>query len=338
MMHVGKAIQIVEQGGQVTPGVGVSSSLPVPAIVAQSGDAVSEKFVEYFIAQLRNPNTRDVYRQAVRQFLEWCEAKGAGQLQDITFVAISAYIEQHPGAPTTIGVHLAAIRELFNWLKQQGVLEKNPAENVRGPKYRIKEGKTPFLESQEMRQLLDSIDTSNVIGLRDRALIALMTFTFSRISATLKMDVEDYIQRGSTHLIRLHEKGGKDMGIPLHHTANEYLHAYIEAAEAQEGIVWGKGTPLFRSQQHSRVYRLSDKRLLRGNAWSMVKRRGQDANLHIDICNHSFRATGITNYLENGGSRDIAQDIAGHEDVRTTALYDRRTNKATLDEVQRMRF
>ncbi|MEN8446888.1 MAG: tyrosine-type recombinase/integrase [Cyanobacteria bacterium J06555_13] len=316
----------------------VHSSLVVPVLVRNSGDRAAHKFVEYFIGQIRNPNTREAYGRAVHRFLHWCEGQGAQRLEDVTYIAVASYIEQHPAAPQTVLQHLAAIRQLFAWLLRQGILRHNPAENVKGPKHRVKIGKTPVLDTEEMRQLLDSFDVSHIIGLRDRALIALMTFTFARIGAAVGMNVEDYILKGTRNTARLLEKGGKYMEVPLHHLADEYLHLFIEAAQQQEGIVWEKGRPLFRSQQRGRAKVLSDKRFSRKDAWAMIKRRAADAGLSDAICNHTFRGTGITNYLENGGSRDTAQELAGHEDVRTTALYDRRCSKVSLDEIERMRF
>ncbi|NEZ61059.1 tyrosine-type recombinase/integrase [Adonisia turfae] len=314
------------------------SGVTIPNLIANSGEQACHKFVEYFIGQIRNPNTREAYGRAVQQFLSWCEQQGVQRLEDVTYLYVSAYVEQHPSSPQTVLQHLAAIRQLFAWLVQQRVLDQNPAEHVKGPKYRAKVGKTPVLDADDMRQLLVSFDCSHLTGLRDRALIALMTFTFARIGAVLAMNVEDCFLKGARRWIRLQEKGGKYLEMPLHHTADDYLHAYIAAADQQSDLTWGKGTAVFRSQQRGRVGVLSDRRLHRREALAMVKRRAQDAGIATEICNHTFRGTGITNYLERGGSRDIAQELAGHEDVRTTALYDRRASKVSLDEIERIRF
>jgi len=340
MTNHGNPLTAGELADPISGGLTIQSSLSVPVLVTNSGERASHKFLEYFVAQIRNPNTRAAYGRAVRQFFNWCEQHGAYQLEDVNYMAVSAYIEQNPSSPQTVLQHLAAIRQLFEWLKQQNILNNNPAENVKGPKYRVKVGKTPVLETDEMRLLFESFDLSHMAGLRDRALIGIMTYTFARVSAVIQMDVEDVLLRGSQHRVRLHEKGGKYAEIPLHHTANEYLHAYMNAAEQQPGIIWSKGTALFRSMSRGggRSRLLSENRLDRRNAWDMVKRRAKDARVSTDICNHTFRGTGITNYLENGGSRDTAQELAGHEDVRTTALYDRRASKVNLDEIERMRF
>ena len=340
MTNRGIVLTPVELSEPVSHGLTIRSSRPVPVLVANSGEQASHKYIEYFVGQIRNVNTRQAYGRAVQQFLDWCERHGAQRLEDINYMAVSAYVEQHPSSPQTVLQHLAAIRQLFEWLKQQNILNNNPAENVKGPKYRVKVGKTPVLETDEMRQLFESFDLSHTAGLRDRALIGIMTYTFARVSAVISMDIKDVLLRSGQHRVRLHEKGGKYAEIPLHHTANEYLHAYMDAAEQQEGLNWGKETALFRSIRKGggRNRQLSDNRLGRRNALDMVKRRAKDAGVLPEICCHTFRGTGITNYLENGGSRDTAQELAGHEDVRTTALYDRRASKVSLDEIERMRF
>ena len=97
---------------------------------------------------------------------------------------------------------------------------------MRGPKHVVKTGKTPVLDGAEWRRMIDSIPTETVRDLRDRALIATLTYGFARIGAALKMKVEDLEPKGSGWLIRLHEKGGKQHVMPCHHALAEALHAY----------------------------------------------------------------------------------------------------------------
>ncbi len=155
---------------------------------------------------------------------------------------VAAYVERitaEKSAPT-VKQHLAAIRMLFDWLTSGGIIPFNPASSVRGPKFSVKRGKTPVLAADEARQLLDSIDTATLIGLRDRALIGVMVYSFARVGAALGMRVEDYYLEGRRAWFRLHEKGGKRHEVPAHHNADAYLHAYIEAA----GIAAEKKSPL----------------------------------------------------------------------------------------------
>src|SRR5580693_7812380 len=139
---------------------------------------------------------------------------------------------------------------LFDWLIIGQVAPSNPASAVRGPKHVVKTGNTPVLEGQEWRRLIDAIPTDTARDLRDRALIATLTYGFARIGAALKMRVEDLQAKGSGWLIRLHEKGGKQHMMPCHHALAEVLHTYIAAA----GIIADKKAYLFRtSRGHDRT-------------------------------------------------------------------------------------
>ncbi len=248
---------------------------------------------------------------------------------------VAAYVEElgkEKSAPT-VKQYLAAIRMLFDWMVTGNIIPVNPAAAVRGPKHVVKKGKTPVLTAEEARTLLDSIDTSHIVGLRDRALLSVMLFSFARISAVLGMRVEDYYHQGRRSFLRLHEKGGKYHEVPAHHTAQEYLDAYIAAAGIADEV---KG-PLFRTAP-GRARILTTTPMQRREALSMIKRRVSTCGFSRRVCNHSFRATGITAYLENGGTIEKAQAIAGHESPRTTKLYDRTSDEMSLDEIERIRI
>ena len=306
----------------------------LPEVFARSGKRATYRFVEFFAAEIRNINTRLAYYRALTKFFDWLEEFYPGlEVDQINSIVVARYIELHPGSPLTKNQHLSAIRSLFRWLLSGGVVRENPAVEVRGVKHRVKRGKTPILSDEEMVQLLGSIDVSHVVGLRDRALIASMFYSFARIGAVLGMDVKDLFNKGKRTWFRLHEKGGKYHEEPVHLKAEEYLDAYIEVA----GFGDEKDTPLFQTSP-GRARKLTGKRLQRQEAWAMVKRRAMAAGVSTDACNHTFRASGITNFLRNGGSRDNAQRVAAHEDVRTTALYDRRDEAISLDEIERIRL
>jgi integrase/recombinase XerD len=243
---------------------------------------------------------------------------------------IAGYIEQHQGSAPTVKQHLAAIRMLFDWLVIGQIIPVNPASSVRGPKHVVKRGKTPVLKADQARALLDSIDTNTIVGLRDRALLGVLCYTFARVSAAVGMRIEDYYQNGKRWWLRLHEKGGKRHEVPAHHNAEAYIDAYIVAA----GIGGEKKGPLFRSVNKFR--RLTENPMTRTDVLRMIKRRARDAALPESTCCHTFRATGITAYLENGGTIENAQAIAAHESPRTTKLYDRTGDEITLDEVERI--
>ncbi len=301
----------------------------VPAIIDRAGGQARKRFLEFFTATIRNENTRMAYARAVGAFFAWCREYRL-ELVDIEPIHVAAYIERHPGSPPTVKQHLAAVRMLFDWLVVGQVLAMNPAASVRGPKHVVKRGKTPVLDAEQARRLLDSIDTAKLSGLRDRALIAVMVFSFARVSATVSLKVEDYYQDGKRWWFRFREKGGKQHQVPAHHAAEAYLDAYLLAG----GVGDEKKSPLFQSV--NRYGLLSGKQMTRNDALRMVKRRAAAAGLPDTTCNHTFRATGITAYLGNGGTIENAQAIAAHESPRTTKLYDRTSDEITLDEIERI--
>lgn len=303
----------------------------VPALFVDAGEPAIRRFIEFFTANIRNRNTREAYVRAATRFGHWCDKRGL-QLQDLTPFLVAAYIEEYGQlvSKPTVKQHLAAIRMLFDYLVTGQVLPTNPAYAVRGPKYVAKKGKTPVLTAGETRQLLDAIDVSTMAGRRDRAIIGVMVYSFARVGAVVGMNVEDYFQQGKRWWFRLHEKGGKRHEVPAHHNAEAYLDAYLEPA----GIADDKNGPLFRSLDRTR--RLTDRRLHRHEVLAMIKRRARGAGLSETTCCHTFRATGITTYLENGGTIENAQQIAAHESPRTTKLYDRTNDVISLDEIERI--
>jgi site-specific recombinase XerD len=336
----------------------LSSALAVPAMVAAAGDRAARRFLDFFAASIENDNTRMAYHRAVCSFFAWLEQHGIGDLADIEPFHVAAYLKalrvSDPGGGTikertasrpTVKQHLAAIRMLLDWLVVGQVLAINPAHAVRGPKHVVKRGNTPVLTEEQARHLLASIKITKTIkaedgtetempwlvGLRDRALIGVMVYSFARISAVVAMQVEDYFANGKRWWLRLHEKGGKRHEMPAHHKLEQFLDDYVDAA----GIRDGGRTPLFRSAL-GRTGILSDRPMHRVDAYQMVRRRTAEAGLKGKLGCHVFRATGITAYLEAGGTLENAQAMAAHESPRTTKLYDRTGDEITLDEVERI--
>lgn len=306
---------------------------PLPALVYAAGERAQTRFWEFFVANIRNAHTRRAYGRAIGEFLTWCEQRGLASLNDIEPLHIGAYVEaliRSHSAPTA-KQRLAAIRMLFDWLVTGQIVPTNPAASVRGPKHVVKVGKTPVLDPQEARALLDSIDMTMPIGLRDRALIGLMVYSFARVGAALAMRVEDVYVQNRRLWVRLHEKGGKRHEMPCHHNLEVYLHAYLDGCGLADDF---KG-PLFRTIGRG-TGQLTATPLPQANAYAMIRRRALAAGIATKIGNHSFRATGITAYLKNGGTLEKAASMANHASTRTTQLYDRRRDEMSLDEVERI--
>jgi site-specific recombinase XerD len=309
------------------------AGIELPAIVNRAGMLAARRFLEFFTVNIRNLNTRAAYARAAGEFLRWCEDRGITRIEDVQPVHVAGYIEQlgkQRSAPT-VKQHLACIRMLFDWLVTGQVIPSNPAHAVRGPRHSVSKGATAVISSAEARELLDSMDASSVVGLRDRAMVAVMAFTFARVSAVVNLKVEDYYPQKKRWWLRLREKNGKVNEMPCHHKLEGYLDAYIGAAFIEDD---SKG-PLFRAAI-GRTGKLSDRPMSRVDAWYMIQRRAADAKLETSIGCHTFRATGITDYLTNGGKLEIAQRMAGHANAKTTGLYDRRNDDISVSEVERV--
>jgi site-specific recombinase XerD len=311
----------------------ITAPTTLPALVAAAGAHASIRFMEFFAANIRNPHTRRAYARAVKDFLTWCEDAGVCSIAQVQPLHVAAWVElqtREHAAPTA-KQRLAAVRHLFDWLVTGQVVPLNPAASVRGPRHIVKSGKTPVLEPEEARALLDSIDVTTPAGLRDRALIGLMVYSFARIGAAVAMRVEDVFTQKRRLWVRLREKGGKHHEMPCHHNLETYIAAYIDGA----GLADDPKGPLFRTIGRG-TGRLTRTSLPQANAYAMIGRRAVAAGIETRVGNHSFRATGITAYLKNGGTLENAAAMANHASTRTTQLYDRRHDDISLDEVERI--
>lgn len=318
------AVAATPTGGQV-----------VPTLIIAAGDAAGWRYVEFFAANIDNDNTRRAYARACQRFFAWCENRGLS-LATIRPFDVGAWVlelqEKH-GAPS-VKQQLAAVRMLFDWLVIGQVVPMNPAAAVRGPKHVVNIGKTPVLYGPEWRKLFDSIPTETVRDLRDRALIATQTYSFARIGAVVKIKVEDLRPNGAGWELLLHEKGGKEHIMACHHELAALLHAYVVAA----GIADDRKGWLFLTSPGHNASTLTNLPMNQQAAWYMIRRRAAAAGITTPIGNHTFRATGLTNFFENGGALEDGQDMAAHASSRTTRLYDRRKQRIKQAEVERIRL
>ena len=344
---------------------------PSAALVAWSGERAAFRTVEFLTAGIGNEHTRRAYHRAARRFLAWCNARGL-TLADVRSPDVALYIQQlsQSLAPLSVKQHLAALKHWFDWLVTGHVLETNPAHAVRGPRFSQNVGKTPILAKDEARTLLDAIDAElaagrgadeeaatlplplslaesarrkgeqarrdarRIVALRDKALIAVMLFSWARVGALVGMKVRDYRGAGSLRAtLLLHEKNGKDHVVPAHHLAAEYLDSYIALAGLREK----PDAPLWQNAPgHARA--LTGEALTARGALDVVKRRCRAAALPSDICNHSFRGTGLTLFMGADGDIETARQIAGHANIKTTQLYNRSGDKKQRAEVERVQL
>ncbi len=306
----------------------------LPEIIQRSGANATFAAQEFFFGTIRNEHTRRAYLHAVRLFLEWVGKHGGGELSQIAPWHVGKYFEEL-AATTSIATrnqHLSALRHFFDGMVVRHAIVLNPALSVRGERYTAVEGKTPEISIDQARALLSSLDTSHVVGLRDRAILAILVYTNSRAGAAAKLKCGNLYNAGNQWMLHFAEKGGKSREIPVRGDLQEMIAAYIDVAGLRDAP---KDTPLFQSAL-KKQRRLTGKAIHVNDICRMMKRRLKDIGLPLLYSPHSFRVTTITDLLEQGVALEDVQRLAGHADPRTTRLYDRRQRKITRNIVERI--
>jgi integrase/recombinase XerD len=321
-----------QREGNLTVASGNVVEPSLPQAVALHGAQGKFAWEEYFSAHIRNAHTRAAYLRAVKAFLAWIEPIEP-RLASITPGMVGHYFDQLDAlsAPSK-KLHMSAIRGFFNVLVTRHLILLNPALSVRTERFSVLEGKTPEISVDQARKLLRSIDVTDPVSARDKAIIGVLIYTAARAGAVAKLKFRDLIDDGLQFSIRFNEKGGKHRNIPVRHDLHGLLRDYIQRASLQEQA---KDSPLFRSAV-GRSGRLSDKKLSAVDICRIVKRRLKTAELPLAVSPHSFRSCAATDLLLQGVALEDVQYLLGHSDARVTRLYDRRQRVVTRNTVERI--
>lgn len=310
---------------------------------------VHEAFVEYFTARIANALTRRTYLQAVGRFLTWSERVGVQDLRAVTPAVLADYRdallhdsgarspESRRGSGTletsTIKKELAALSGLFKLLAERGLVDYNPVTQIRRPRLTVEKGSTPVFPASvagQVFQHLEAAAAEDLVAKRDLAILATLFFTFLRVAECSRLNVEHYVHDGRRSSLRVHRKRGRVGSIPVHHRLAECLDAWLEVAGHGNQL----SAPLFL--KFDLKARLTPERLNSAGIYWIVRRRFEAAGVRGRFSTHSFRGAGITYFRERGGSLEDARELAGHSDLRTTAMYDRSREKDLQSEVERM--
>ena len=322
--------------GELVP-VGKSQALArgdsrgLPAIVVQAGVAAETAWGDFFDGTLANGHTRVAYKRAVRGFLAWAQGEGRA-LHQITAGDVGRYLRQHPGSLPTKKQHIAALRRFFDLLVERHLVILNPAAVAKTERYQVIEGKTPKISHEQARALLEAIDIDDIVGLRDRAVIATLIYTAARAGAVAKLRLRDLHRSDEQWLLHFDDKRGKSREIPVRHDLEAFLSQYIRTAGLDDQP---KESPFFRTAVRNEK-RLTGRPLTGQDICVMVKRRLERAGLPGQLSPHSFRVATATDLLEQGVPVEDVQYLLGHSDPRTTRLYDRREQTVTRNLVERI--
>lgn len=313
--------------------------IAAPPIIKAAGPGSEYAYADFFKAKINNPNTRKAYKRAVDRFLGWCELRGL-TLREVTSFVVGDYVEHHlndkdgyPLSAPSKKQHLAGLRHFFDNQQMYHGVGINPASSVRGPKYSAREGKTPAFDDRQVGHLLKSIDTTDVVGLRDKTLLMILAYTAARAGAVAKLRTMDYVTDGRSWSFHFGEKGGKLHHVPARHDLQVQMELYLKTAGLEER---SDKTPLFRTAKR-RKRELTERGLNGNDLLRIVKRRLKGAGLPPGaFCCHSFRATTATNLLKQQVPREQVQYLLGHSDARTTDLYNRTEKEVTRNIVERI--
>ena len=293
---------------------------------------VSETLLNILEGRVRNSNTRKAYKAAWRSFFAFCSEYKL-ELDRAKPYHVGMWLKRHPGSVATQRQHLAAVRLIFDHLLEKGVADINPAARAKAPRLERESAHTPIFEQNEIKTFLDAIKVDSLIDKRDKALFSTLAYSWARVSAAVGLKVEDYYERNGERWLRLHEKRGKIHEVPVHSKAREAIDQWLLASD----LGCNPSAPLFPAfGKNKKTPEL--RHMDRTSVWKLVQARVRASGLEKRVCCHSFRATGITEYMSAGGSLDIAQRIAGHSQLSTTKIYDRSRDRLTMDEIEKISF
>src|ERR1700738_1795565 len=296
------------------------------------GAKVFETLLNILEGRVRNSNTRKAYKTAWRSFFEFCSEYKL-ELDRVKPYHFGLWFKRHTGSLATQRQHLAAVRLLFDHLLEKGIVDTNPAARAKPPRLERESVHTPVFEQNEIKTFLEAIKGDSLIDKRDKALFAVLLYGWARVSAVVALKVEHYYERKGERWLRLHEKRGKIHEVPVHSKAREAIDQWLLASD----LASKPTAPLFPAFGKDKKT-IELRHIDRTSVWKLVQARARACGLQKGVCCHSFRATGITEYMNAGGSLDIAQRIAGHSELSTTKIYDRSQDRVTIAEIERVSY
>ena len=304
----------------------------LPKVIKVAGPGSAFAYEEFLFGQIRNKHTRRAYTHAVHRFLDWC-LKNNITLQQVRPRDVSDYFEslKKLSIPSK-KLHRSALNHFFDLQVKRHAVILNPVSSVKNERYEVGEGKTPEITVKDAKKLFRSISGSTLMGIRDRAILAVLAYSGSRIGAVSRLRLKDFTREGDQWVLAFNDKGGKHRKVPVRHDLQQVLLGYLNAAGISQD---DKDTPIFRTAV-PRKRQLTAKPMTDNDMQRMFKRRIRDAGLSADLSPHSFRVTTITSLLEQGVALEDVQNLANHADPRTTRLYDRRKRKVTRNIVERI--
>ncbi|MEO5534868.1 MAG: site-specific tyrosine recombinase XerD [Pseudolysinimonas sp.] len=297
-----------------------------------------ERYLRHLgIERGRSPHTLAAYRRDLGRFFDSLTIAGvrdatAIEGEHVTSFARSLRDGPDPLAASSVARMLSSVRGFTRFLVDEGRIVVDPAAEIVAPK--LPDRLPKALTIGQVEQLLAAAMVeggagggaagADVAGLRDRALLELLYATGARVSEAVGLNVDDLVgDAGTTDLVRLLGKGGKQRVVPVGSYARSALDAYLVQARPVLSAR-GRATPaLFLGMRGAR--------LSRQNAWLLIRAVAERAQLDATISPHSLRHSFATHLLQGGADVRVVQELLGHASVATTQIYTRVTADALRD-------
>ncbi|MGN1182041.1 MAG: tyrosine recombinase XerC [Faecalibacillus sp.] len=275
-------------------------------------DLDKKEFIDYLIYQKHYSSlTVKSYERNIDEFIDYLKQEDIHSFQEVKYPLIRGYLSflyNKNLSKNSINHRISSLRSLYRFLLKQELVDDNPmllVENVKVPQ------KNPdFLFPKEMNELLDSIDTNNHLGIRNKAMLELMYASGLRCSEIVNLTINciDF----SSHVLLIHGKGNKDRYVPFHEYASHWLYQYLNEIRPELTV----------KTNHSYVFvnNRGEKMTNRG-VEDIVKRVAKNYDPTKKIHPHTFRHSFATHLLNAGADLRTVQELLGHENLSTTQIY-----------------
>lgn len=290
-----------------------------------------DDFAHYLkIDQDKSDNTIQAYLRDLTIFFDYCNKSSIDQWEQVDYAFVQSYLNdlhQKNYATSSTSRMLSSLRQFFHYLLKEQIITLNPMQKVLGPK---KEKHLPAsLSLDQVEKILQAPDTSEYIGLRDRAILELMYATGLRVSELTHLSLRDlHLELGFIQTIG---KGNKERLLPIGEEAAYWLNQYLQDVR-----------PLFlakKTSRHTQHVFLNQRGnpFTRQGIWKNLNKYVQIAGITMDVSPHMLRHSFATHLLENGADLRMVQELLGHSNISTTQIYTH-ISKHRLQEVYRDHF
>lgn len=287
-----------------------------------------EELIQEYIAYLKierglSENTQESYQRDLMQYLNFLKEKNISTFDEVDRFLVMDFLNHLKGQGKSTNSEIrmiSSLRRFHQFLRQERYTKKDPMQHIDTPK----KGQVlpKILSLDEVERLIETPDTSTLLGFRDRAILEVMYATGMRVSEIVQLKLSNLHLELS--LVKTLGKGDKERIIPLGNIALKYLTEYIQQVRPKQLKKGDEDNPYVFLNHHGG-------RLTRQGIWKNLKKIVQEAGITKEVTPHTLRHSFATHLLENGADLRIVQELLGHADISTTQIYTHITKQRMAD-------